>query len=57
MVDKEYVEGLKSHIEYLKETKQLWRQQAYTLLNELVELKTQLEKQHDTGSQSQKESR
>lgn len=59
MVTKDYVEGLKSHIEYLKETKTMWRDQAYKALEEIDVLKkriAELEGKHDAGIESKKES-
>lgn len=59
MVNKEYIDGLESHIAYLKETKSMWRDQAYKAMDEIIELKqriAELEKTHDAGSESKKES-
>jgi len=59
MVNKDYVESLKSQVEYLKESKNIWRQQACDMLEEIAKLKSriaELEDKHDTRSQSKKES-
>jgi hypothetical protein len=51
----EHTENLESLVQHYKELKDLWREQTYRLLDEIVELKQridELEGKHDAGSKS-----